>query len=137
VLGVKEALPDAKLANTSLTASPGGTLSVEMSCPAGTISCTGTITLKTLGAVSAVTARQSRKRKTVILTLAVSSFEVTGGHLTMIKLRLSPKARTLLAHTYALRARATIVAHDPSGATHTTQTNLTIHIANFRRAKRS
>ncbi len=135
VLGVKEALPDAKLANTSLTAGPGGMLSVEVSCPTETISCTGTITLKTLGAVSAVTARQSRKRKTVILTLAVGSFKVTGGHLTVIKLRLSSKAHALLSHTHWLRARATIVAHDPTGATHTTQTNLTIHIANVKRGK--
>jgi hypothetical protein len=35
-----EALPSATLANTSLTVGSKGILSVEVSCPAGTISCT-------------------------------------------------------------------------------------------------
>ncbi len=125
-LGVKEALPNATLANTSLTAGPEGTLSVEVSCPAGTISCAGTIALKTLKAVSTATLHQHNKRKAVILTLAVGSFKVTGGHMTTIKLHLSRKARALLQHSHVLRARIAIVAHDPTGATHTTQTILTI-----------
>jgi len=129
VLGVKETLPDATLTKTSLTAGSGGTLSVGVSCPGGTISCTGTITLKTLNVVSAATAHQAKKGKATILTLATGSFKVTGGHMTTVKLRLSPKARALLARTYLLRVRATIVARDPAGATHTTQTILTIRAA--------
>ena len=136
MLGVKETLPDATLTKTSLTAGSEGTLSVEVSCPAGTISCTGTITLKTLNVISAGTAHQAKKRKATILTLAVSSFKVTGGHMTTVKLRLSPKACALLAHM-VLRVRATIVARDPAGATHTTQTILTIHAANAKDGKRS
>jgi hypothetical protein len=133
VPGVKEALPDATLAHTSVTAGPEGTVSLEMSCPAETISCTGTITLKTLTAVSTAIAHHFKKRRPVILTLGVGSFKVPGGHLATIKLHLSPEARALLSRTHVLRARATIVAHDPTGATHTTQTILTIRAA---RAKR-
>ncbi len=129
VLGLKETLPDVTLPKTSLAAGPEGTLSVEVSCPAGVISCTGTITLKTLNVVSAATAHHAKKRKATILTLAVGSFKVTGGHATTVKLRMSPKARALLAHM-ALHVRATIVARDPAGATHTTQTILTIRAAN-------
>jgi hypothetical protein len=36
-----------------------------------------------------------------------------------------------------LRARVVIVAHDPEGATHTTQTILTIRAANAKHGKRS
>ena len=74
-------------------AGANGTLSVEVSCPAAAISCQGTITLKTLNAVSAATR----------LTVAVGSFKVSGGHMARIKLRLSPKARRLLAHTVFTR----------------------------------
>lgn len=137
VLGIKGALPAATLANTSLTTGPKGTLSVEVSCPVGTITCTGTITLRTLNAVDTATVHQSKKRKAVVLTIAVGSFKVTGGHLATIKLRLSPKARTLLQHTHVLRARATIVAHDPTGTTHTTQTILMIRAAKAKHGYRS
>jgi hypothetical protein len=134
VLGVEGALPDATLTKASLTAGSEGTLNVEVSCPAGTISCTGTITLKTLNAVSAATAHRAKKRKATIVTLAVGSFKVTGGHMTTVKLRLWPKARALLARK-ALRVRATIVARDPAGATHTTQTILKIRAANAKHGK--
>ncbi|MGA8352873.1 MAG: choice-of-anchor Q domain-containing protein [Solirubrobacteraceae bacterium] len=129
VLGFNEALPNATLTNTSPSVTPDGDLSVEVSCPAETISCTGTITLKTLNAVSKAKAHKSKTRKAAILTIAVGSFNVTGGHVATIKLHFSRKARTLLSHTPVLRARATVVAHDPAGATHTTQTTLTIRAA--------
>jgi hypothetical protein len=132
VLGAKEAMPNATLADRYLTAGPEGMISVGVRCPAGTVSCTGTITLKTLNAISTATAHQPQKRKAVILTLAAGSFKVTGGQLVTIKLRLSPRARALLARTYVLRARATIVAHDPTGATRTSQTIITIRAAKAR-----
>lgn len=117
-------VPDAKLTSTSLTVSPSGTISVKVTCPAGESRCTGTITLRTLKAVSAsATAHQAKKR---ILTLAVGSFTVAGGQVTTVKLHLSAKARKLLARAHVLRARATIVAHDPPGTTHTTQTIVTL-----------
>jgi hypothetical protein len=136
VLGVKETAPDATIAKTSLTVGSEGALSVEVSCPAGTISCTGTITLKTLSAVSATTGHQAKRRKAAILTLAVGSFAVTAGHMATVKLRLSRKARALLARM-VLRVRATVVARDPAGSTRTTQAILTIRAAKARHGKRS
>jgi len=130
VLGSQEhkapQVPDAKLASTSLTASSSGTVSVKVTCPAGESSCTGTLTLRTLTAVIAATGHQSKKSKAAILALASGSFKVAGGHVTTVKLHLSAKARALLARTHVLRARATIVAHDPAGATHTTETIVTL-----------
>ena len=123
-------VPDAELASASLTAGSSGTLSLEVRCPAAAGSCTVTITLRTLAAVSAeTTARQSKKSKAAILTLATGSFKIAGGRVTKVKLHLSAKARTLLARTHVLHAGATIFARDPAGATHTTQSTITIRAA--------
>ena len=45
-------VPDATLASTALTATNAGTVSVKVTCPADESSCAGTITLRTLDAVS-------------------------------------------------------------------------------------
>jgi hypothetical protein len=82
------------------------------------------VTLKTLGAVSA----GASKRKAV-LTLASGSFSLAGGHVKTVTLRLSAKARALLAQMHVLRARATIVGRDSAGASHTTQTTVTLRVA--------
>jgi beta-glucanase (GH16 family) len=130
-------VPDAGLASTSLAASLSGRVSVNVTCHAGGSSCTGTVTLRTLTAVSAsATSHKSKKPKAAILTLAVGSFEVTGGHATTIKLHLSAKARTLFARTHVLHARATIVARDPA-ATRTTQTTVTIRAATAKHGHKS
>jgi hypothetical protein len=124
----KPAVPEARLVRTSLTANAAGTVIVTISCPAEESSCTGTVTLRTLDAVSTgATVSRPQKAKAAILKLAVGSFKVTGGRATTVKLRLSSRARALLAHTRVLRARATLLAHDPAGTRHTTQMTVTIH----------
>jgi hypothetical protein len=127
--------PDAELASRSVAASSSGTISVKVSCPAGESSCTGTLTLRTLNAVRTPTANQSKKGKAAILTLAAGPFRVAGGHATTMRLHLSGNARTLLARTPVLRARATIVAHDPVGAIHTTQTIVTVRTTKARHGR--
>jgi phosphodiesterase/alkaline phosphatase D-like protein len=120
-------VPDAELASTSLTVSPAGMVNVRVTCPAGESSCTGTVILRTLKAVIATaTVHQSKKRKAAILTLASGSFRVAGGQVKTLTLRLSAEARKLLAATHLLPARASIVAHDATGAKHTTQTIVTL-----------
>jgi hypothetical protein len=121
-------IPNAKLASTFVTASSSGAVRVRVICPAVESSCTGALTLRTLSAGSAA-APQSNKRKAGILTLAAGSFRVAGGRATTVKLHLSGRARMLLSRTRVLRARATVVAHDPAGVTHTTQTIVTIRAA--------
>ncbi|HTU78725.1 MAG TPA: S53 family peptidase [Solirubrobacteraceae bacterium] len=119
--------PDARLASTSFTAGPSGTISVRVRCPAGTASCTGMLTLRTRGAPAP--AAGGTAKKAGALTLAVRSFTVAGGKATTMKLRLSASARALLARERVLRARATIFARDPAGATHTTQTLVIVRMA--------
>ena len=119
------AVPDAQLAGRSLFASRSGTVSVKLSCPSEESSCTGTVTLRTFSAVSVSAMDQLKKRKAV-LTLAVGSFTLAGGKTITLKLHLSSKARAVLARAQVLLARATILAHDPAGATHTTRTTVTL-----------
>jgi hypothetical protein len=120
-------VPDAELASASLTASPSGWVIVRVSCPADESSCSGKVTLRTLSAVIAgADAHQSKNAKAAILTLAAGAFKVAGGRVTTVRLHLSAKARTLLARIHVLRARATVLAHDPAGATHTAQSIVTI-----------
>jgi PKD repeat protein len=114
-------VPNATLAGTSLAVSGAGAFVVKVSCPAGETTCTGTVTLRTIGAVSAAAAA----RKSV-LTLAVGSFSVAGGRAKAVTMHLSAKARKLLARSHVLRAKATIAAHDTAGSSHTSQATVTL-----------
>ena len=122
-------VPDAVLISTVLAASASGTLSVRVSCPVGENRCTGIVTLRTVDTVrTSAHRRRSKRRKAAPLILAVGSFTVAGGHVTTVKLHLSAQARSLLARSHVLHALATIVAHDPSGASHTTKMTVTIRL---------
>jgi PKD repeat protein len=111
--------PEAKLASTGLSVSPAGSFTVKVSCPAGETSCSGTITLRTLSAVSA-------GKKKVVLTLATGSFTVAGGAAKSLTLHLSSAAKKLLARSHVLRAKATVLAHDSTGASRTTAVTVTL-----------
>ncbi len=120
--------PEATLASTSLSASSAGAVTLKVSCPAGESSCSGTVTLRTLNAVAAVAGASKHKHK-AILTLASGPFTVAGGHAQTVTLHLSAVARALLTKAHVLRVRATLVAHDSTGATRTTQTTVTLRAA--------
>ncbi len=128
VLGVKESAPAATIASSSLQVSASGAVSIKINCPGGEASCVGTLTLQTLTAVAAENAGTAAKKK-AILTLASGSFTVTGGGVKTVTLHLSAKARALLAHAHVLRARAMVVAHNPSGQTHSGQAVVTLRAA--------
>jgi hypothetical protein len=124
------AVPDATIAGASLTVSASGALVIKVTCPSGETSCAGTLTLRTLTAVSARATSSKKKSKAAILTLAGGSFSVVGGQVKAFTLHLSSAARTLLSHSHGLlRARVTVLAHDPTGATHTTETVVTLRAA--------
>ena len=127
-------ISDAELASTTLHVSSSGTLSVKVICPVEDSGCAGTVRLWTfnLAGVGA-TGHQPRKRKVVVLIVASGSFTVIGRRVAAVKLRLSAEARALLAHIKVLHARATIVARDPSGTTHRTQTTVTLLAPNATR----
>ncbi len=134
VLGVKEGSPDATIAGTSLQASASGAVSVKISCPAGTSDCTGTVTLRTLTAVSAARAG-AVEAKPAILTLATGAFTVAGGKVAIVVLHLSAKARTLLARSHMLHVRVVILAHNLAGAVHTGYAAATLRAAKAKQGK--
>jgi PKD repeat protein len=119
-------VPDAELAASTLQVSPSGALTLEISCPAAETSCTGTVTLRTLGAVIAGATAPGKKAS--ILTLTSGTFTVAGGKVHAVTLHLSSRARALLKRAHSTRARATLLAHDPLGAVHTTRTIVTLRV---------
>jgi subtilisin family serine protease len=120
--------PKARVVGASLFANSSGFVKLTVACPVGVTSCTGVITLRSLYAVvTRATAYQAKRLRAVVVTVASGSFTVAGGHTTTVRLHLSPTARRLLARTHVLRLRATIVAHDPTGLTQTTQTTVLLH----------
>lgn len=117
---------EVSVASTSLTATPSGSVVLKVSC-GGPSSCAGTVTLRTVSAVSAA------RHKKSILTLASGSFTAAGASVKAVTLHLSAKARALLARVHVLRAQATIVARDSQGAVHTTPIVVTLRPAKKRR----
>jgi PKD repeat protein len=124
-------VPDAQLASTSLQVNAAGLLTLRISCPDGESSCVGSVSLRTLSAVSA--SRRQDPAKPSVLTLAAGSFSVPGGEVRTVTLHLSEQARALLARSRTLRARVTLLAHDSAGAGHTTQTLVTLRAPTVRR----
>ena len=103
--------------------SKNGAVVLKVNC-AGKSSCSGTVTLRTLTAISA-----AKGKRKAILTLASSSFSVLAGQARALTLRLSAKARAILARLHVLRARATIATHDSKGAANTVPTLVTLRAA--------
>ena len=117
--------PEVRVVGVTLFASSSGLVKITVACPAGVNSCTGTITLRSLYAVVTRTSpAQAKRQRAAVITVASGSFTVAGGHTTTVRLHLSAKARRLLDRTHALPLRATIVAHDSTGLTQTTQTTV-------------
>lgn len=111
-------VPDATLVSASLTVDGSGVVKVKIDCPPGESVCDGRITLHGTGASAAARAP--------ILTPASVGFDVPGGASRTVLLKLARGARELLSRVRTLRAKATLVAHDTSGATHTTTTPVTL-----------
>lgn len=123
------ASPDVVLGSTALKASGSGRVRIRVGCPIRETVCAGTIALRSLAATRADEPASAVRAR--ILTLATAPFTIAGGRATTVTLHLSARARALLAHQRVLRAQATIRAHDPAGATHTTRTAVTIRKSRF------
>src|SRR6202453_989703 len=130
-MALAPAVPDTQLVGTSLQVGPFGAVTVKISCPSNESECSGSVTLRTLNAVIA-SAKHGARQKPSVLTLSAGSFTVAGGQVRAVTLHLSKSARVLLARTRTLRARATLGAHDLQGASHTTRTTVTLHVATAR-----
>ncbi len=119
-------IPVVTIATSASSVSAAGAFPLKLTCPGGESSCTGTVAVQTLSAVSA-SAHAAKKK--AILMLASGRFALSGGQAKTLTLHLSAKARSLLAHSHVLRARVTIAAHDPLGGAHTTVAIITLRPA--------
>ncbi len=116
-------VPDARLATADLLATRKGYVRLRLSCPVGESRCVGSLILR---AANAVGARFSVvKRGATPLELATGPFSLSGGHTAAFVLRLTPRARLLLAHVRLLHARVTIAVH-LAGAWHSSVASVTI-----------
>ena len=121
--------PAAGVAGASVSVASNGTASIAVSCPSDEeAACEGTITLRTLTAVSAA----KKKAKKAILTLASGSFRIAGGSKKTIVLHLSSRARALLARSHTLRVLAIVLAHDAANVSDRTEARVTLHLAKKR-----
>jgi hypothetical protein len=125
-------VPIATVAGSSLSVTPAGAVTLKITCPAGETRCIGTVTLRTLTAVSA---SSHHKGKRAILTLASGAFSVAGGGSQAVTLHLSSTARGLLAHSHTLRVKAIVAAHDLAGATHTQEPVVTLRLVAAKKKK--
>lgn len=115
----------ASLAGTSLSVSKSGAVTLKVKC-LGAGSCSGSVTLRTLTAVSA------GKHKKAILTLGTGSVTAASGHTASVTVHLSAIGRKLLAKVHSLRVRATILLRDSGGKLHTTALTVTLKLAKHR-----
>ncbi len=115
------ASPNASLAGAIFTATGQGALKLRVSCPATVGSCAGKAVLQIAAP------KPPHALASALLTIASRSFTIAGGRSQTLTLRLSARARALLARLRTLHAQATIVAHDSSGATRTQRKAITIH----------
>ena len=115
--GGVSSVPVVTLRSSALTVGASGGLTLELRCPALVSSCSGSVSL---------TGRAGRRGKAPVFGKA--SFKISGGKVKAIALRLSPSARKTLALDHVLKATATIVAHDPAGASDTTRTPVTLRL---------
>jgi hypothetical protein len=123
--GGVQAFAAAHLAGRSVSVAANGGFTIKVSCPAQDQSCSGSVTLRTAGAVSA----KVKKSKKAILVLARGSFSLSAGQSRKITLHLSAKARKLLKRVHVLKAKATLVSHGPAGDTRTTSATVTLRLA--------
>jgi hypothetical protein len=106
-----ESSPRATLTATSLGVTRSGAVVPNVICPRHVATCAGTVTLRTATSVS------------------TRSFTIIGGRVEALTLRLSGRARALLARSRVLRAKVTVSAHDPSGGSSTVTTIVTLRAA--------
>ena len=125
VLGTTEASPNATIAGRSFSVNPAGRFTIKLRCASSAKRCAGTITLRTVRAVSAAIRGRAAKRKAVV-TLAVGSFDIPGGQQKTVTLHLTAAGKRLLSHSHVLAARAIVLARNASGVAHTSATTLTL-----------
>ena len=125
VLGFKTPGFGAFLTTSALLARPSGLVHVRLHCPAQQGACTGTLLLRTAGAVRTA----AHSRRPAILTLASSRFAIPAGRSATVSVFLSRTARRLLARDRRLRVRLAAVTTSAAGRTEAVHATVLLHAA--------
>lgn len=117
------ATPDATISREALTASRAGLVTLRVACPAAVVSCTGSVTLRSLREILVRGASRP-----AIITLAQARFSLAAGRSEPLRLHLSRAGLKLLRRNRLLRVRAVVLARDPAGASHVAHQLATIRL---------
>ncbi len=115
--------PQARLASVSLHATGTGAVTLKIACAAARGSCSGTVTLRTTGPLSAAGAGKATRKA---ITLASASFSVLAGRTAAVTLHMSARARELLSRTHLLHAIATILLRASGGSARSSTAAVTL-----------
>jgi hypothetical protein len=108
-----------------------GSVKVRITCPPNVIRlCVGKDTLSTVSAF-AVSIMRSKKHK---LKLGATTFSIPAGSTKTLTIKLTAKARKLLAKKSRLAVLETVVAHDDRGTSKTATARITIRLAKKHRS---
>lgn len=110
--------PDLSLGSPRQAGTTG--LTLTLGCPGGETTCSGTVTLETAGAVAAKKHKPKR-----VLTLGSATFSVGGGAQTVVRVKLTSAARTLLKRG-KLKVKLVVRAQDAAGNVRTSTRSLTL-----------
>ena len=99
----------------------GGRATVELTCPKGTPPpCRGKLTLRAK--------RRTARHRTATVTLGAANFRISPGATAKVRVKLSRKARRLLAAHHKLSSRAIVTATDGAGTTKLTTAPVTLKL---------
>jgi hypothetical protein len=127
--------PPAVVARVESKTAVHGRVLLLLTCPTGQISCAGSVELKTTRPVAVEATSKNGKEKREprrVLVLGSASFKITGAETSLIGVRLSAEALTLLSKSRGVRAIALITATNPGGKRHLTSVLLTVRPATKR-----
>jgi PKD repeat protein len=123
--GQSSAVPDARLASTSLSVARSGVVKLRVICPSTVTRCVGNVTLR---AKLPAGGKHSR-----LVTLGLGTFAMPGGAAQIVAVHLT-STRAFIARHSLVHAIATIQTHDPAGVGYLRQTAVTVRFAGSSRA---
>jgi hypothetical protein len=110
-----------------------GVVEWTVSCPASEKTCSGTVTVTTLRAVTGARASMAKKRKKAKkVNLGSTSYRLNGGDTKKVRVRINQRGRRLVRRKHNLPVKATFKTRDGSGNKSTRTQNFTLHEVAFR-----
>ena len=123
--------PPAVIASAPSTTVEHGRVQLLVSCPAGQTTCRGPVVMRSMRTRAALLHRR-RARGSRYLALGRASFQLDGGQIAQVSIRLPKEALRLLAKSQLLWAVVKTSASNPQGESHTSSFRLALQQAQQR-----